>query len=271
MVALDGATGRPRWAGHGTGSLLDAGESTQPPRLLSESGDTAICRTALLTTPDGSFQPARGTPIGPALSPDDPRWIRTLPWNQMTLASQVQLVVVIGGLALINVVIPVVILRMATRRRLWSLRLLLALPVAVAIPTAMLIKVKPLSPEVALASWPDAILAMTVVSIAGLPLLGYAGIVGLSILRQRWRQLAWLAGLTALASVAVGAGWLGFDMQDMPAIERYNWSGWYGVALPSAYAVGVLASIAWAVRGAARLVLGLRRRLLAAGRQRSAS
>jgi hypothetical protein len=192
----------------------------------------------------------------------------------MTDGSWVQVFVgigVIGVLALINVVIPVVILRMATRRRLGSLRLLLALPVAVAIPIAILIMVKSLSREVSVASWPVAILALTVVSIAGLPVLGYAGIVGLSILRRRWRQLAWLAGLTALASVAVGACWLGFDLRDMPAIERYNWSGWYGVALPSAYAVGVLALIAWAVRGAARLVWKLSRRILVAGHPRAAS
>src|SRR5262249_37759460 len=84
MVALDGATGRLRWAGHGAAGVLDPGDSTGPPRLLSESGDVTICRTALDTAPDGSFPPTRGAPIELSPAPDDPRWIRTLPWNQTT-------------------------------------------------------------------------------------------------------------------------------------------------------------------------------------------
>jgi hypothetical protein len=60
-------------------------------------------------------------------------------------------------------------------------------------------------------------------------------------------------------------------MRDMPAIERFNWSGWYRVALKSAYAVGVLALIAWAVRGAVRLAWRLSRRILVAGHPRAAS
>jgi hypothetical protein len=75
---------------------------------------------------------------------------------------------------------------------------------------------------------------------AGLPVLAYARIAGQSIFHRRWRPLAWLAGLTAVASVAVGAFWLWSEMRGMPAIERYTWSGWYMVLVPGAYVVGSL-------------------------------
>jgi hypothetical protein len=271
MVSLDGTTGRPRWAGHGAAEVLDPGDATRPPRLLSESGGVTICRTALYTTPDGSFQPARGTPIKHSLAPDDPRWIRTLPWSKASIAFWLGPLCVLGALALINLVIPVAILRMATRRRARAMRLLLALPVAVAIPIAMLIMVKSMLREAYMASWSDTTLALAGASFAGLPVLKYTDLVGQSLFRRRWTRCAWLAGLTVLASAALGACWLGFEMRRMPAIERYHWSGWSMVLLPGAYSVGVVAVIASAARGAARLVSGLGRRLLAAGRPRPAS
>ncbi len=78
MLALDGATGHPRWAGRPAVAVLEAGVATMWPRLLSASGDATICREAVPTTPDGPFAPPRGageTSSGwgrPALEPAAP-------------------------------------------------------------------------------------------------------------------------------------------------------------------------------------------------------
>jgi len=137
---------------------------------------------------------------------------------------------------------------MATRRRFWSTRLLLALPVAVGIPMAMLLMLKSVfSHEVYIfsgaysISWWAATLILAVVSFAGLPVLEYAGIVAQIIFRRRWNQAALLGGLTALVSFVIGICWLWLDIREMPAIERYTWSGWYMVLIPGAYVVGTLA------------------------------
>jgi hypothetical protein len=257
MVALDGATGRPRWAGDGTGSILDSGDSARPPRLLSESGDATICRMALHTTPDASFPPARGTPIEHALGADDPRWIRPLPWNNTITGIWLLVLAGVTALALFNLIIPATILKLATRRRFWSVRLLLALPVVVAIPMAILVAMRSdFAHEVDIVSWLERILALMVISLAGLPVICYAGMVGQSIVYQRWSRIALLAGLTALASFMIGICWWWWDMRGMPAIERYAWSGWYRVLIPGAYVVGSLAIL----RELLRLVTRLSRR-----------
>jgi hypothetical protein len=74
------------------------------------------------------------------------------------------------------------------------------------------------------------------------------------VARGRLRPLAALAGLTILASLAIGAVWLWFDMKSMPSIERYGWRGWYLVALPGVYVASVLLLIAWAILAIFRLV-----------------
>ena len=84
MVGLDGATGRPRWFGHGSTAVLDPGNSTRPPRFLSESGDTTVCRLALPTTPQGVFKPAHREPIAHRSASDDPRWMRLCPGARRT-------------------------------------------------------------------------------------------------------------------------------------------------------------------------------------------
>ena len=65
-------------------------------------------------------------------------------------------------------------------------------------------------------------------------------IAGQIIFRRRWMPLASLAGLTAVATFAVGEFWLWSEMRGMPTIERYTWSGWYLVLVPGAYIVGSL-------------------------------
>src|SRR5262249_20650374 len=104
------------------------------------------------------------------------------------------------------------------------------------------------------------ILVFILISMAGLPLLAYLRQVGSSLTRRRWRRLCVLVGLTALVAVVVGALWLWADMRTMGTLEHYTCSGWYLLAMPIAYGMGVVVLIAQPVRGLARLVrrLGLR-------------
>jgi len=52
----------------------------------------------------------------------------------------------LAGIALIDVVVPLSILWLATRKRFWSLRMLLALPVVIAIPLGVGLTLKRLLP-----------------------------------------------------------------------------------------------------------------------------
>jgi len=262
MVGLDGATGRPRWAGQGATVVLDPGGPTSAPRLLSGHGDATICRRALPTRDDGSFQPTRGTPTASGLAHDDPRWLRPLPWNSANGHSDAREAFLLGGLAFINVVIPLVILRLATRRRFWSARLLLALPVVVAIPLGSFRTIR--SPYLVLATATlEAALAFAALTAMGLPILEYLARAVTSVIHRRWRRLAVLAGLTALASIVVGAVTVWNDAHATAAIERYDWSGWYTAVGPGAYALGLVFLIVGIIRRMAGFTIRGWRRVFA--------
>ncbi len=246
MVGLDGATGQPRWAGRGSTSVLDLGDSTQPPRLLSESGGATVCRLALPTTSEGALQPARGTPSARRSALDDPRWMRPLPWNSTNGANWLELLFQLGGLACFNIVMPLAIVKMATRQRIRSVRLLLAMPVAVAIPISSSRLFLSLSA-----------VQLTASTLSGVPFVVYAGALGQSIVNRRWRRFAVLIGLTAIAALVLGGCWLWYDRRGMSAIGYYSWSGWYELVIPATFIVGALASIAWLGRGAFRLIIRL--------------
>jgi len=168
----------------------------------------------------------------------------------------------LAGIALIDVVVPLAILWLATRKRFWSVRMLLALPVVIAIPLGVGLTLKRLLPV----ELPDpirwhAFLFFTLVSLAGLPPLAYLALVGSTLVRRRWRRLALIVGLTAIVAAVIGTYWLQSDMQSMPAIEHYSWSAWHLLAWPAAYAVGLLVLIGWALRRAGRMTMRLGRRV----------
>ncbi len=272
MAGLDGATGRPRWAGRPAPQVLDAGSTASTPRALAVVGDTTLCHMVLPTTPQGVAEPPRGTPVPSGLARHDPRWERPLPWSREA-GGMIPPILYLGvaGLALINVVIPLAILKAATRRRVWGVRLLMALPAVVAIPMAVFLTLWSVTPSRAYLTPGDQIVAFVVATLGGLPVVVSVTLIGSSLLHGRWIRLVVLAVLTVLASVAIGAFWLSSDLLRKPAIEHYTWSGWHGVVLPGAYAVGVLALIAWGIRGSARLVMGLIRRVRVAGHPRDSS
>ncbi len=251
IVGLDGATGHPLWSGGFARELLDEGSTTSLPRLLEGPEGMTSCRVAMPTSAEGVIQPARGEPAKPSITEDDPRWERRLPWSPAIPSKpQPRAYWSAAWLALINVVVPLAILRRATRGRFWSVRLLLALPVVVTIPVAMFLSRIGSStpPHGDSATW-VALQGFAWTSLLGLPLLAYLAGVARIVMSRRWQRLARLAGLTVLAGVGIGLLWLWIDARTMTALEHYTWSDWYQVVMPGAYTVGVLGLIAWAVRG----------------------
>jgi hypothetical protein len=257
-VGLDGADGHPRWAGQAPQNIwwtvfqtnvLDPGDSARLPRFLTTGLGATICRSALPTNPTGAYAPAQGTPVPSGLARNDPRWIRSLPWtlawNYDATATALPAVIV---LALFNVLLPVGILRLAARRRPWTLRLLMALPVAAAVPLTAFVALEPLIPTLPAPYAFSSRVLFTLGTLAGVPIVVLAAFIGRSAIGRRWKRLALLAGLTVLASLATAVTWLWLDMRTMPAIEHYSGSGWYLAVLPGAYVVGVLMIVAWAIR-----------------------
>jgi hypothetical protein len=150
---------------------------------------------------------------------------------------------------LINVVLPLSILRVVAGRRRFSIRALMAVPLAAAIPIMvfrMLEPVLPVGSTPLLGSEKRLFIAGTA---AGLPIVLALVLTALSLARRRWRPLGTLAGLTLLASLVIATVWLWCDVKSMSSIEQYGLSGWYLIALPAVYAASVLLLVGWITRG----------------------
>jgi hypothetical protein len=263
IVGLDGSDGRPRWTSHSpqmrwssvfTASLLDPGDSARLPSFLTTGLGASVCRSVLPTTPTGALAPPRGLPVQPGLDRFDPRWMRPLPWAQLIdnddLGSCLLVVIV---LALFNGFLPFLILFLAARRRPWTMRLMLALPLAAAVPLTAVVVFEPLIPALPAPFPSSSRLLFALGSLAGIPIVSLAAAIGFCLVRRRWKQLALFAGLTVLASVVIGLAWLRFDWRSMPTVEHYTWSGWYLAVVPGAYAVGVSIVVGGAIRAVSRM------------------
>lgn len=149
-----------------------------------------------------------------------------------------------AGLAFVNVVLPLCLLRLVAGRRRFSMRALMALPVAAAIPLMCFLI---LEPELPAGSTP--LLAtekrlFTAVTVAGVPIVFLVIWTGTILVRCRWKPLLALAALTVLMSLAIAAGWCSIDARKMSTLERYDRAGWYLVALPGAYGAAILVLLA---------------------------
>ncbi len=255
MFGIDGATGQRKWAvaspmprhhwNRGP-RVLDAGGRGQMPLVLNTGDIATSCRSAVATDDRGICTPPAGTRIPPARTRDDPRWARPLPWTE-PLADLIGIngFLTLAGVALLNVVLPIGIVAVAARRRPWTTRVLLALPVASAVPLAAVLTLEPLMPAHTgpLPRNPRFLLALG--TLAGMPVVIYTGAVIARLVRRRWRSLAWLAVATVAFSAAIAAAWLMLDRRSMAAIEHYDRSSWYLAVVPGAYAVGALIPFVW--------------------------
>jgi serine/threonine protein kinase len=253
MVAIDGATGHTLWKGNPSQRLLDPGSSGRLPRTLTADDDATFCSLVLAATPEGTYKPARGTRVPPGLAGDDPRWGRPLPWSRQGGGMIPPLVFLgVGGLAMINVVVPFMLVRLATRRRFWGIPLLMALPAVVAIPLAVFMTFLSVTPSLASASVMHAVTTISLATLGGLPVVVYVVLLTSSLLCRRWGRFVRMAVLSVLAALGLGVLWLRTDSRTMPTIEHYTWSGWHTLIFPGIYTAGVLVIVAWAVRGTAR-------------------
>ncbi len=186
MIGLDGATGRIRWSGSSSASeILDEGDASDRPRLLGGSEDETVCRIASARTPEGTDQPARVELARPRPIRDDPRWERPVPWAVgQSLYLHPGILIALGGLALINVMLPLAIVKVAIRRRVRGVLLLLALPVVVAIPMAVFLTIDSLEPVPHDPPW----IVGTVSTLAGIPVLVYLSQLGRSLILGRWKR-----------------------------------------------------------------------------------
>jgi hypothetical protein len=209
--------------------------------------------------------PARGEPANHESLKNDPRWERPLPWasggnrNSHPLAY-----LALAGLALVDVVVPLTVLWLATRKRFWSVRMLMALPAVIAIPLGVnLTLIRQLPEGLADSLGSFAVPVCMLAALAGLPPLAYVAVVGAGVIKRRWHRLAVIVGLTALTAGVLGAYWILSDIRAKPAIEHYSSSDWHFLAWPAAYAVGAIVLFVWALRGARRLASRRWRRVVA--------
>ena len=125
--------------------LLDPGDSTRLPLLIGDGLGTTVCRVAMATSGDGSIGLAGGNRVQPGRTQRDPRWARALPWfRRLTGPVGPRGFFAAGGLALVNVGLPLLILRLAARkRRQFNIRSLMVLPLAAAVPLMTFLTLTP--------------------------------------------------------------------------------------------------------------------------------
>jgi outer membrane protein assembly factor BamB len=250
-LCLDGSTGRPLWTGQASlvpgsrqfmPSLLDPGNSTRPPLLIGTGLGATVCRVAMPTTSEGSVAAPRGALVLGGLAAGDPRWARPLPWLRWLRGILGPWAVLAAmGLAALNVVLPLLVLRLARgRRRFYTIRALMSLPVAAALPLMVYLTVVPRLPPSTSPFLASDARVFIIGTLAGLPVILCVAWTCAALVRLRLRPIAALAGLLVVTSLAVAVVWLRIDMKSMAEIEHYGGRGWYLVALPGAYLAAVL-------------------------------
>ncbi len=258
---VNGKTGRPIWMAQppmifqqNSAILLDPGDAGRPPLLLNyPTNGTTVAASALASNDEGRPAPPRGSPTPAGYPTEDPRWTRDLPWVGPILHSLgFKGLVVLVGLAVVNVLAPLGIVWLASRRRAWSILTLMSLPVAAAVPLSVFQTVEPLVPAQlgTVAISPRLVFALS--TIAGIPIVVLLAAAGWWLVRLRWRKLLGLLALVALASAAVAGTWIAYDVRTMPAIEHYGRPRWPLALVPGAYAAGLLILLGWPIQRALR-------------------
>ncbi len=245
-------------------TLLTGADRREPPRVVSEfPNEVTVCRQAILTGANPPYALARAAPriADPG---DDPRLVRPLAWaGEMDKDNWMDLIpMILWGTLLLAVLIALpggIVWRMVRRRR-WSLRTMLFLPVVVAIVVTVLAADLPLVDR-ELSSLSGKLSLMMMV----LPGVVFAALVIHGAYRKRWhRVLGWLAASGAVAVLLAGIILIG-DHVGRPTdlAERYTFDGWYLIWFWGAYATGVVATVVLPGRPVVELIWRQMRRLLA--------
>ena len=204
-LGIDGATGRPIWTLGSARAILKTSDGSNLARALAGPDGTTICRVAMPTSADGRYRVTPGVTARPPTLDDDPRRERRLPWvlpNRIYSERLIQAAIVAP---LVNVCIPVMVLWLAMRRRFWSMRLLFALPVVVAVSMAgssTLIslfrdELQPPTP------WWGFVYLVAWLSMGGLPVVAYTVALVLALVRRQWKKIRVLVAGAVLAAVLI--------------------------------------------------------------------
>ncbi len=252
-MALEATTGRPRWSFRSAvpyrglwPAILDPGGADGPPRAIVRRPGATVCHLAVATTSDGRAAPGKGSLTPPGLARDDPRWLRPLPWvDPMLHDVGVDGLLVAAASGSVNVVLPITVLWLFVRGRRWTIRLLMLLPIAVAGPLWVFHRVEPMIPAQLAGRPVSPRLLFALATLAGVPLVVFAGSVARNLARRRWRVLAWRVGIAVVAAAIVAAVWIREDLRFMSGLERYDLSAWPLVLIPGAMAAGSLIPFVW--------------------------
>ncbi len=258
-LALDAATGRPKWTGQAplvprefAPYLLDPGDSTREPRLIASGLGATVCRMAMETGVDGRIAEPQGRVVKARAAGDDPRWSRPLPWvTRLNGAFGPWGLLTAFGLAVVSVFVPVLIVRIARgRRRNYTIAALMSVPVAATLPLLVYLTLVPWLPPSDSSMLATDGRKFVTGTLAGVPMVACAMWIVASVVRRRWWVLVGLAGIVVVATMLVAVGWIWLDRKSMAGVEHYGSEGWELVAMAGAY----LAAVVW---GMGRVVLGV--------------
>ncbi len=231
-------------------------ESRDPRRPLLwrvEDGQESVCYRMLPDTPERDLVAVGRPPGSPGA---DPRWQRPLPWVALVDVTEILKLVL---LAVVNLAIPLGLLKLAARRRPWTMRVLLVLPLAAAVPLYGLHVFEPLLQQMANGPIMSMRAAYVVATLAGAPLVAFAIATGSSLVRLRWRRLLVLAALLVVCSALVAASWIGYDIRTMPPPGHYDRTGWAFALVPGVELAGSILILGWILRRPIRWLMRPRR------------
>ena len=193
---FDAETGQPRWADQAPLvesppqfllKVLDPGGSKRLPLLVGNGLGATVCRVAMPTFAGGSIAPLRGDRAQIyRRAREDPRWGRALPWFSWLTGARTMEFPRGRGPCAVNVGLPLLILRLAARkRRQFNIRSLMVLPLAAAIPLMTFLTLAPCGagPAPWLSSEKAEFIAGT---LAGIPIVYYVLWMGGAWCR-RWK------------------------------------------------------------------------------------
>ena len=217
--------------------LLSTGDVHTGPAVLfgHDAGELVYCRSLAAPSCEDDDEPM--TDRTAATSANDPRLQRPLPWSAgagrwdadaflrlaWTLFYACTWIVVPGGFAW-----------WLLRRRTWSLRTWLLLPVVVTVILMGCLVGPPPSIAPYASSW-------FLASLSALPGLALAGVVVMRLFQRRWRSVLYWLGLCCFVAVVVAGVPLCVESYQTTweAGERYSLRGWYVPWLVSAKLVGL--------------------------------
>ena len=166
-------------------------------------------------------------------------WLKGIfgPWGFLAAA----------GLALVNVILPLLLLRLVAGRRRFSIRALMSLPIAAAIPLMCFLVLEPVLPVDTVPFLASERRLFTAGTLAGVPIVFCVVWLARSLARLRFKRALGFAAMSLVSSLAIAGLWLWFDKKSMATIEQYDLTGWILVSLLGAYVASFFTCLAWGV------------------------